>query len=266
MRWWLPLALVVVGGVAWTLWPKDSLPKDGVPGEGGPRDELPGAGPPTREPAESLREDLAAGIALFESGDRAGARAHFESLLRTDPGDAAAAIQLAAIATADRRFEDAEATLRKVLEIDAENAEAWTSLGTLLLLLEKGPEAAKCFETAIAADARYAPARFYYGQMLEGAGLLAKARPEYEWARRIDPETPYYGLVEARVLWKSYQPTLARTLLAQIDRGKTRPLTPEEDKLRREILEDLEIWPEGPPPDMLPPDPEDIVDEQPDGS
>ena len=187
----------------------------------------------------------------------------FEAILESDPGNAAAGIQLASIATLEGRPADAERYLRATIETNPDHAEAWTSLGTLLLLTERGPEAASSFERAIAADPRYAPARFYFGQMLEDAGLSAQARPQYEWARRLDPGTPLYGLLEANLLWKTYQPVLARTLLAQVERTARRPLSSDEEKLRKEILENLEIWPAGPPQDSLPPDPEHVIDEQP---
>ena len=114
-------------------------------------------------------------------------------------------------------------------------------------------------QSTLAKDPQNISARILRAQILEDGGHLALARPEYEWARRARPDKPLYALLEARLLWRMYQPNLSRTLLAQLDaRGLT--LDDSERKLRGEILEDLEIWPEGPPrvfPDSGPRNPDD---------
>ena len=184
-----------------------------------------------------------------EAGDANQARAEYEAFLKYPDFAPKAELALAALDLEAGDLPAAESRLRAALETYPDESELWEALGGLLLTTERGREAAAALTAALENDPGNIYARILRAQMLEDGGNLALARPEYEWARRAKPDKALYALLEARLLWRMYKPTLSRTLLAQLDaRGLN--LDESEEKLRREILEDLEIWPDGPPQDL----------------
>jgi tetratricopeptide (TPR) repeat protein len=199
-------------------------------------------------------EDPVAIASALAPRDPAQAESWCRRALAIDPGDAAAQTLLGNLAIRRGESSEAELLLRRAVAAAPRYAPGWTSLGTLLLFTGRGEEAASCFESAIAADPLSAPPRGFLGQMHEDAGRLALAHPHYEAARRLDPGTPLYGLLEARLLWKLHRPEDARSLLAIVEANAARDLDPQEAKLREEIIEDLELWPEGPPAVQAPPE------------
>ncbi len=209
-------------------------------------------------------DPVALGFALEQNGDIEGARGWYQRALLLDPVHPPAEVQLGSLALIAKDLPEAERHFRRAVEADPDFSLAWNSLGALLLGTGRPDEAFPSFERAIAADPHYAPPRAMLGQMLESAGQYPKARMNYEAARRIEPRRSLYGLLEARVLWRMYRPGPARTLLAEVDRSKPFPPDEQEVKLRRELVEDLEIWPDG-PPTMTPPESGEGGDEQPGG-
>lgn len=207
-------------------------------------------------------DPVALGAALDNAGDDAGARRWYERALRLDPDHAVAEYQIGHLELAAGRLDAAEARFRKSVETDPGFALGWNAIGTLALSDGRPDEAAASFLRAIEEDPTYGPARSMYGQMLESSGRVADARVQYEEARRSDPSRPLYWLLEARALWRLHRPDGTRTLLTQLAAMETRPLDEREEKLRAEIVEDLKLWPDGPPLD-LPTEPGE--DEQPPG-
>lgn len=206
---------------------------------------------PARTPIEELWKQAQE---LQESGETNQARAEYEAFLNHPEYAPRAELALASLDLEAGDLPAAESRLRAALEAYPEESELWEALGGLLLTTERGKEAAAAFTAALEKNPGNISARILRAQMLEDGGNLALARPEYEWARRAEPNKALYALLEARLLWRLYKPTLARTLLAQLDaRGLT--LDDSEKKLRGEILEDLEIWPDGPPQDLPSPGP-----------
>lgn len=203
---------------------------------------------------EFVTDPVSLGTAFERTGDLEGARDAYERALRIDPGDPAAQTRLGSLDLAADDVAAAELRFRSAVAAAPSYAPGWSSLGTLLLFTGRGEEAAACFERAATADPHLAAPRGFLGQMHEDAGRLALAHPHYETARRLDPGTPLYGLLEARLLWKLHRPDDARALLAIVEKSAARALDAQETKLRKEILEDLELWPEGPPAPQAPPE------------
>jgi len=219
--------------------------------------------------ADFVQDPVALGQTLEEQGKIEEARQYYERGTRLKWTEAAAEhrlglLTIAAAASAGSQGEVERASklqseaiehFERALAIDPHFARSWNSLGLIQLASNNYEAAAQAFEKAIASDPYDASPRSHYGQLLESAGHFAKARPLFEAARRLEPDVPLYWLLEAHLLWKMYQPRYARTLLAQLDEKiDLFDLAPNELKLRSIVYEDLEIWPDGPPPDHLPPD------------
>ena len=203
--------------------------------------------PPTPEIAlENARE-------LRKAGDLTAARSAFEALIDRESVGARASLDLATLDVEAGNLESAEATLRRAIDQFPDDSEVWEAFAGILLATKRGPEAAEAFQKAIEKDETNDSAASFLGQMLEDGGNLALARIEYEKARRANPNKALYILLEARLLWKMYQPNLTKTLLAQLDERRL-ILDDAEKKLRIALEEDLEIFPNGPPPPM-PPEP-----------
>ncbi|MEQ8346440.1 MAG: methyltransferase domain-containing protein [Sneathiellaceae bacterium] len=83
--------------------------------------------------------------ALRHSGARAGALAALRKILAARPGDAGAAAEVAALASAVRDWPAAEAVLRRALEASPENAELCGLLGEVLRRAGRNAEALSWF-------------------------------------------------------------------------------------------------------------------------
>ena len=199
------------------------------------------------QPPKSHLERVEEAAELFDAGDRAASLRILEEVLASDPGFARAHIERARIALVDGEPETAESHLRSATEADPQSAEAWGSLGMFLFQTHRVDEAGTALERAIAVDRLDAQNYALLGQVLELRGQIADAHPHFEQARRLEPGVPLYWLLEARIQWKRFDPARARTALAGAKASAERPFDAAELKLLREIEEDLEIWPEGPP-------------------
>lgn len=95
------------------------------------------------------------------------------------------------------RGEDAA---RRALALDADLAEAHTSLAAILEKRHQWDEAGEAYRRALAANPRYATARQWYGGYLIGEGRVEEALAQFERAEELDPLSMVIGIEVAEVL------------------------------------------------------------------
>lgn len=108
-------------------------------------------------------------------GDRAAARAEYETALRIGPWFVPAYLNLADLLREESRDDAAEPLLRRAIEIAPDSADAHHALGLLLVRRRNLPGAIDALERATElapADGRYA---YVYGVALHSAGETARA-------------------------------------------------------------------------------------------
>jgi tetratricopeptide (TPR) repeat protein len=108
-------------------------------------------------------------------GDRAAARAEYETALRIGPWFVPAYLNLADLLREEERDAEAEPLLRRAVEIAPDSADAHHALGLLLVRRRDLPGAIDALERAAElapGDARYA---YVYGVALHSAGETARA-------------------------------------------------------------------------------------------
>ncbi|HYJ87341.1 MAG TPA: protein kinase [Pyrinomonadaceae bacterium] len=96
----------------------------------------------------------------------------------------------------------ARADARQALEIDPSLPEAHTSMGTIRFRYDwDWPEAEKEFELAIDLNPEYAPAHFWYSNLLAVMGRFDESIKEGEKARSLDPYSPTSAMNYGRALY-----------------------------------------------------------------
>jgi serine/threonine-protein kinase len=100
----------------------------------------------------------------------------------------------------------ARAAARKALEIDNTLCEAHTSLGVIKLRYEwQWLEAESEFKRAIELNPEYAPAHFWYSNVLSVMGREDEAIAESELARSLDPFSPLMSMNIGRAYYYAHQ-------------------------------------------------------------
>lgn len=180
------------------------------------------AEPPT--PAGTAFND---GAKALSTGDVATAEADFKKSLRLDPKEAGAYLGLAKLAlrkgdrrTAgvflqkaatvapqdanvqttwghylfwQKRLPEAEAALKKAIQLDPLSARPQTELADLYLVGMRRPKAAvDHYRAALGADPNDAGLHFMLGQALAGAGELDQAERELQESARLEPKNPAF--------------------------------------------------------------------------
>jgi len=92
---------------------------------------------------------LARARLLLRAGDTARARAEFDAILRRNPKSTAGMLGLAALAAADREWDEAEQLFRKTLEVDPDNPDAKLGLAFVAVVQRRFPEALKIYESLL---------------------------------------------------------------------------------------------------------------------
>jgi serine/threonine protein kinase/Tfp pilus assembly protein PilF len=137
-----------------------------------------------------------------ELGNSDKARTSFDQAIRLDPFYAQAYAGLAdyylvsttiaygAVSTKEA-MDKARAAARKALEIDSTLCEAHTSLGTLKLRYDwNWQEAEREFKWALELNPDYAPAHYWYSNLLAVTGRFKEAIAESETTQTLDPFSP----------------------------------------------------------------------------
>ncbi|MGD8329645.1 MAG: protein kinase [Acidobacteriota bacterium] len=90
--------------------------------------------------------------------------------------------------SSDENLKEADASSRKAVEIDPENAEAHSSRGLALSLSGRNEEAIAEFEKAIELNAKLYEAHYFYGRALFAMGKAEQAARKFETACEVNPE------------------------------------------------------------------------------
>jgi len=136
---------------------------------------------------EDPRARRALAIALHEAGRREEALEHFEQLVRRAP-DARHLLDLALAYGAARRPTDAEATYRRLLELEPRNAVALHNLGNLALARGDAAAARELYGKALAAKPDYLLARGHLADALRQLGQFEDAYRSYEQVLEMEPQ------------------------------------------------------------------------------
>jgi tetratricopeptide (TPR) repeat protein len=203
---------------------------------------------PHCEEAVRLQPNTAAmhnnlGNALRELERFVDAKAAYLEAIRLDPALAKAHAQLGLVLLREGQLDDALPWMNQAIEIDPADASSHELLGDLYMEREQFSQAVPCYEKAleVATEDRFIT-HLSLGWALQEEGRLSEAEPQFELARRMQPDAPavhnYLGglmeergkLEEAEAAYRKalrIQPgfSLPRARLATLLRGKT----PEED-------------------------------------
>jgi tetratricopeptide (TPR) repeat protein len=126
------------------------------------------------------------GTARCMEGQTAACRADLEQAVALDPLLRPAWLNLAGLAVADKRWDDALAAFTRAEGLDPAAADNDLNLGATLLLAGRLQEAAQRFERYAARDPRAAEARFRIAKNYALAGYAALAARELERAIALD--------------------------------------------------------------------------------
>lgn len=196
------------------------------------------------------RDRFTFAMAYASAGDEKNARAQLERLLAQHPDHPLYLYWLARIDYYDRRYDRAVAKLKRVVELDPGSARAWDNLGlsydmmgqndearqafekavelnrklpspsawppmnygSLLLRMQKLPEAESSLRESLKLDPRFAQAHYYLGKVLERSGNDVEAIREFQAAALLAPSMadPEYALGQLyRRLGKSEEANVA---------------------------------------------------------
>ncbi len=127
-------------------------------------------------------------IKLYQSGQADAAKSLAESITMDFPDYALGWKVLGTIHIQKSCFVDAEASLRRSIELSPQDAESHNNLGNSLKGLGRHDEASLAYRQAIALDADYADAYNNLGLTLEELGRLGEAESNLRKAVSLQPE------------------------------------------------------------------------------
>jgi tetratricopeptide (TPR) repeat protein len=138
----------------------------------------------SRPTADAL---IAAGMALHQKGDLAGALRAYEDAAKTDPRSALAYYDLGVVRYQRHEIAEAEAAYRRCIEVDPGNANAHYNLGYLYSNDKKNYQAAlREFESAVRANPSLARAYFEMARAYDALGQSARAVESRQIAVTLD--------------------------------------------------------------------------------
>lgn len=126
--------------------------------------------------------------ALHRRGALADAERAYQSVLLSDPHNAAALHGLGVLALQRGEPEKAESLLARAVAFDPANAAAWHDRALALRGLERPKRSLECLDRAIALDATFAPAHFTRGTVLLRTGRNEAAVESFTCAIDRDPK------------------------------------------------------------------------------
>lgn len=99
-------------------------------------------------------------------------------------------MQLGALQVAQERWEEAEATLRRLLALEPQSAPARNNLGGVLVRTSRFAEAEALFRSVLAERPDFAAAHDNLGAALQAFGRFAEAEEHHRRALSLSPESP----------------------------------------------------------------------------
>lgn len=184
---------------------------------------------PVRAEAAATQVDLAleAGREALRAGELTAARAAFEEALRLRAGDVEALYNLASIALAEARPDDALGHYRVLSEHPPERSDAYFNIGVVELQRGKVAEAMEAFVEVVSERPDYPRARLALAEALEKAGLYPEALEHNEAAARLVPSDPLPLAAKARILGRMGRRSQAMATIRQ-----ARRLAPDDEDLK----------------------------------
>ncbi|HUB63104.1 MAG TPA: tetratricopeptide repeat protein, partial [Methylocella sp.] len=122
-----------------------------------------------------------------EAGDHLAAESLYRRVMKLDPNDPAAGLNLGNLLRGERRTVEAEAAYRWAVKVDPNFAPAWHNLADLLDEGGRVAEAVDCQKRALDADPQYVDAMFNLALFLQRLGVPAEAAA---WWRRYLEHDP----------------------------------------------------------------------------
>ena len=109
------------------------------------------------------------------AGDLSAAEGLYRRVMKLDPNDPAAGLNLGNLLREEWRMVEAEAAYRWAVKVDPKFAPAWHNLADLLDEIGRLPEAVDCQKRALDVDPRYVDAMFNMALFLQRLGNYAEA-------------------------------------------------------------------------------------------
>jgi tetratricopeptide (TPR) repeat protein len=143
------------------------------------------------KPEDSADAAFAQAQSAEEEGDSAAAEAQYRRVMKLDPSDPAAGLNLGNLLREQRRMVEAEAAYRFAVKADPHFAPAWHNLADLLDDGGRLPEAVDCERRALDADPGYADAVFNMALFLQRLERHAEAAPAWRRYLELDRDSPW---------------------------------------------------------------------------
>jgi tetratricopeptide (TPR) repeat protein len=136
---------------------------------------------------EVARHAAAEGNAAFARRDFERARRAYSNVLDLAPDNLLGLINLGVVEYSLRKLDDAEAHLKRAVQIKLDAAPAWLTLGIIYMDQNRLDEALAALAQATLYDPRNARARNYLGVVVGRKGWIDGAQAELRKAVEIDP-------------------------------------------------------------------------------
>jgi protein O-GlcNAc transferase len=130
---------------------------------------------------------LESGIHLFEKRDFQAAAGEFRTCVDSEPGNPSCWYWLGESNLSSGRYNDAAAALQRAVNLQADFAGAYRSLGLAALQLGEFSRAYQSWRAATALDPKDVKSKYYLGRLLLQADKPARAA---EWLRKAAAERP----------------------------------------------------------------------------
>lgn len=160
-------------------------------------------------PGPSIHPLVSSGYAAYQAGDIARARRDYEAALHDEPDNRDALLGLAAVETHDKRYPEADALYRRVLETDPRDAHAQAGLVGLRSGQIDPVSAESRLKGLIAVDASESVLYFSLGNQFAQQGRWPEAQQAYAKAVAMDVENPDFAYNYAVSLEHGRQPEAA---------------------------------------------------------
>jgi tetratricopeptide (TPR) repeat protein len=143
------------------------------------------------KPEDTADAAFAQAQSAEEAGDAAAAEAQYRRVMKLDPSDPAAGLNLGNLLREQNRLVEAEAAYRSAVKADPRFAPAWHNLADLLDDGGRLAEAVDCEQRALDADPGYADAVFNMALYLQRLERHPQAAPMWRRYLDIDRDSPW---------------------------------------------------------------------------
>lgn len=129
---------------------------------------------------------MQAGMEAFARGDLPAAKIAFETLLRANPDDVVALVNLGGVEYRLKHFAEAEKALKKAVRLQPETGAAWLSLGAAYCDEDRLDEALAALAQAVLLEPKSARAHNYLGVTIGKKKWFSGAEMELQRALELD--------------------------------------------------------------------------------